>query len=203
VFTGLIEELGTISNVERMPEGSRIRIDASLTTSDLQDGDSIAVNGVCLTALEVSGSGFFADVSPETLDRTTLGSLAEGSRVNLERSVTLATRLGGHLVQGHVDGRGKFVSAVSQGDFWTVTISFPTELARYLVHKGSVSVEGISLTIAELSETSFQIAVIPKTWEMTNLSALKPNDAVNLEVDVIAKYVERMMQFQVANGDKY
>lgn len=203
MFTGLIEELGTISNVERMPEGSRIRIDASVTTSDLQNGDSIAVNGVCLTALEVSRTGFFADVSPETLNRTTLGSLAAGSRVNLERSVTLATRLGGHLVQGHVDGRGTFVSAVSQGDFWTVTIGFPTELARYLVHKGSVAVEGISLTIAELGETSFQIAVIPKTWEMTNLSTLKPSDTVNLEVDMIAKYVERMMQFQVANGDKY
>lgn len=196
MFTGLIEELGTISNVERLPEGSRIRIDASLTTSDLQNGDSIAVNGVCLTALEVGSSGFFADVSPETLNRTTLGSLAAGSRVNLERSVTLATRLGGHLVQGHVDGRGKFISAEPHGDFWTVTIGFPPELSRYFVHKGSVSVEGISLTIAQLTETNFQIAVIPKTWDMTNLSTLKPNDAVNLEVDVIAKYVERMMRFQ-------
>ena len=116
-----------------------------------------------------------------------------GSRVNLERAVTPATRLGGHIVQGHVDGRGKFLSAKSEGDFWTVSIGFPPEFARYLVYKGSVCVEGISLTVANLFESYFEIAVIPKTWEMTNLSTLKPNDDVNLEADVIAKYVERMM----------
>lgn len=193
MFTGLIEELGTIAAVEPLAEGRRIRIAAELTTSDLYNGDSIAVNGVCLTALEVDPTGFFADVSPETLYRTTIGSLSPGSRVNLERSVTPNTRLGGHIVQGHVDGRGKFVSAVSQGDFWTITIGFPDELARYFVHKGSIAIEGISLTIAKLDETELQIAVIPKTWEMTNLSTLKPNDTVNLEVDIIAKYVERMM----------
>lgn len=193
MFTGLIEELGTIAEIQLLEAGCRIRIAAELVTSDLKNGDSIAVNGVCLTALDVDSSGFFAEVSPETLNRTTLRNLAAGSRVNLERSVTPATRLGGHIVQGHVDGRGKFVSAVQQGDFWTVTIGFPPEFARYLVHKGSVAVEGISLTIAELHGDSFEIAVIPKTWEMTNLSSLKPNDDVNLEADVIAKYVERMM----------
>lgn len=196
MFTGLIEELGTIAEIEPLAEGSRVRVDASLVTSDLNNGDSIAVNGVCLTALEVDRSGFFADVSPETLNRTTLGNLAAGSRLNLERSVTPNTRLGGHIVQGHVDGHGTFVSAVSQGDFWTVTIGFPAEIARYLVYKGSIAVEGISLTIAELNTTTFQIAVIPKTWKTTNLSTLKPTDEVNLEVDVIAKYVERMMQFR-------
>ncbi len=193
MFTGLIEELGTIAAVEPLAEGQRIRVAAELTTSDLNNGDSIAVNGVCLTAMGVDPGGFFADVSPETLQRTTIGSLSTGSRVNLERSVTPTTRLGGHIVQGHVDGRGKFLSAESQGDFWTVTIGFPEQLARYFVHKGSIAIEGISLTIARLDEAELQIAVIPKTWEMTNLSTLKPNDDVNLEVDVIAKYVERMM----------
>lgn len=196
MFTGLIEELGTIAAIEPLREGRRIQIAAELTTSDLGDGDSIAVNGVCLTALDVRATGFSADVSPETLERTTISSLYTGSRVNLERSVTPSTRLGGHIVQGHVDGRGKFVSAISHGDFWTVTISFSLELARYLVHKGSIAVEGISLTIAALHEDQFDIAVIPKTWDTTNLATLKPDDDVNLEVDVIAKYVERMMQFR-------
>lgn len=193
MFTGLIEELGTIESLSEHAGGVRIVIAASIVTTDLADGDSIAVNGVCLTALDTSEATFAADMSPETLDRTTLGRLAPGSRVNLERAVTPATRLGGHIVQGHVDGRGTFISAVAEGDFWTVKICFPTDLARYLVPKGSVSVEGISLTIASLDETSFDIAIIPKTWQMTNLSTLNPNDDVNLEVDVIAKYVERMI----------
>ena len=193
MFTGLIEELGSIVAVEPGEQGAKIRIGAVLITSDLASGDSISVNGVCLTALEPTINGFVADVSPETLERTTLGGLKPGSRVNLERAVTPATRLGGHIVQGHVDGRGKFLSAKSEGDFWTVSIEFPPEFARYLVYKGSVCVEGISLTVANLFESYFEIAVIPKTWEMTNLSTLKPNDDVNLEADVIAKYVERMM----------
>ena len=167
-----------------------------MVTSDISNGDSIAVNGVCLTAVDVLPDSFAADVSPETLDRTTLGHLGTGSPVNLERAMLPTTRLGGHIVQGHVDGRGTFLSAVSEGDFWTVRIGFPAELARYFVHKGSVAVEGISLTIAALADDHFDIAVIPKTWEMTNLSSLKPGDAVNLEADIIAKYVERMMQFQ-------
>jgi riboflavin synthase len=193
MFTGLVEELGTIRSREDSAEGCRIVIDASRVTSDIHNGDSIAVNGVCLTALNVTSGSFAADVSPETLDRTTLGRLEIGLPVNLERAVTLATRLGGHMVQGHIDGRGTFVSAVSQGDFWTVTVSFPADLARYFVEKGSVAIEGISLTIAKLREDSFDFAIIPKTWGATNLHALKPGDPVNLEVDVIAKYVERML----------
>lgn len=195
MFTGLIEELGSIASIDTHEAGSRITIAASIVTSDISNGDSIAVNGVCLTAMDVTSASFAADVSPETLDRTTLGSLTAGSRVNLERAVTPATRLGGHIVQGHVDGRGTFLSAKPEGDFWTVTIGFPPELARYFVHKGSVTVEGISLTIAALGETSFDIAVIPKTWEMTNFSSLTPGSPVNLEPDVIAKYIERMMKF--------
>ena len=193
MFTGLIEELGRIAAREESEAGSRIVISAEIVTSDISAGDSIAVNGVCLTALDVTARSFAADVSPETLDRTTLGMLDIGSPVNLERAVTPATRLGGHMVQGHVDGRGTFVSAVAEGEFWTVTVGFPSELARYFVEKGSVAVEGISLTIAKLHDDSFEFAIIPKTWEMTNLSSLQKGDDVNLEVDVIAKYVERLM----------
>jgi riboflavin synthase len=194
VFTGLIEELGTVAALDRSASGARLVVSAGLVTTDISNGDSIAVNGVCLTAVDVSRESFAADVSPETLSRTTLGNFAVSSPVNLERAMLPTTRLGGHFVQGHVDGRGTFISAIQEGDFWTVRIGFPPELAKYLVHKGSVAVEGISLTIAALADDHFDIAVIPKTWEVTNLSSLKPGDAVNLEADIIAKYVERMMQ---------
>ncbi|MEO7660363.1 MAG: riboflavin synthase [Pyrinomonadaceae bacterium] len=201
MFTGLIEEFGIITSLTEHAGGRRIDIAAAIVTSDIANGDSIAVNGVCLTALGVSETSFAADISPETLERTTLGNLSSGDLVNLERAVTPATRFGGHIVQGHVDGRGTFISAKSEGDFWTVRIGFSADFARYLVHKGSVAVEGISLTIATLGDDDFEIAVIPKTWAMTNLSMLKAGDAVNLEADVIAKYVERMMQF-LATGAK-
>ena len=196
MFTGIIEELGKIAAVENHAAGARIVVAAEVVTSDIHNGDSIAVNGVCLTAVDVSHVSFATDVSPETLERTTLGDLQIGSPVNLERAVTPATRLGGHIVQGHVDGRGTFLSAVQQGDFWTVRIGFPPEMAKYLVYKGSVTVEGISLTIASLAEDHFDIAVIPKTWELTNLSTLTPGNAVNLEADIIAKYVERMLEIR-------
>ena len=193
MFTGIIEELGTIAAVERHDAGSRITFAATIVTSDVANGDSIAVNGVCLTAIDVTPKSFAADASPETLDRTTLGSLAADSPVNLERAVTPATRLGGHIVQGHVDCTGEFISATREGDFWTVKIGFPPDFGKYLVFKGSVTVEGISLTVAALDKAGFDIALIPKTWEMTNLSTLKPGDHVNLEADIIAKYVERML----------
>jgi riboflavin synthase len=193
MFTGIIEELGTIESFTPHDGGAKMIVSADLVTSDSSDGDSISVNGVCLTALDIKPGSFAADLSQETLDRSTLGNLQKGSRVNLERAVTPSTRLGGHIVQGHVDARGEFVSAESQGDFWTVRIAYPNEISKYLVFKGSVSVEGISLTIADLTNSTFDIAIIPKTWEMTNLSTLKSGDAVNLEADVIAKYVERMM----------
>lgn len=197
MFTGIIEELGRIAWLERGESGGRIRVAAQLVTSDLRNGDSIAVNGVCLTAMDVSRESFGADISPETLARTALWRLAVDSPVNLERAMLPTTRFGGHIVQGHVDGTGTFVSAEPQGEFFTVKIGFPRQLARYLVEKGSVAVEGISLTIAALDQTSFDIAVIPKTWEITNLSSLTPGTPVNLEMDVIAKYVERLV---VANS---
>lgn len=169
-----------------------LSIECRLIADGTVDGDSISVNGVCLTAIDVSPRSFGADLSRETLDRSTLGLLKPGSRVNLERALTPSTRLGGHVVQGHVDGRGTFLASGENGDFRTVRIGFPADLARYFVEKGSVAVEGISLTIASLATDHFEIAVIPKTWEMTNLAYLVPGDPVNLEADVIAKYVERL-----------
>lgn len=202
MFTGIIEELGSIRTVVPLAGGVRIEISAEIVTDGTIAGDSISVNGVCLTALDVRADGFSADVSQETLDRSTLGSLAAGSKLNLERAVTPTTRLGGHIVQGHVDGRGTFLGAVESGGFWTVKIGFPPEMARYFVFKGSISVEGISLTIANLNHSDLEIAVIPKTWEVTNLSTLQPGDPVNLEADVIAKYVERMVLFNKTDSDR-
>lgn len=196
MFTGIIEELGSVRSIEERGENARIIIDARIVTQGTNHGDSIAVNGVCLTALDIHDDSFAADVSRETLLRSTLGSLKPGAPVNLERAVTPATRLGGHMVQGHVDARGQFVSVESHGESWTLRIAYPPEIARYLVFKGSVAVEGISLTIANLAEDYFEIAIIPKTWEVTNLSHLKPGDSVNLEVDVIGKYVERLLAFR-------
>ena len=193
MFTGIIEELGSVRSIEERGENARIVISANVVTEGTNHGDSISVNGVCLTALDIQPDSFAADVSRETLLRSTLGRLRPGSPVNLERAVTPATRLGGHIVQGHVDARGRFTSVEDHGESWTVKIAYPNEIARYLVFKGSVAVEGISLTIAGLTDDHFEIAIIPKTWEVTNLSHLKPGDEVNLEVDVIGKYVERLL----------
>jgi riboflavin synthase len=193
MFTGIIEELGSVRSIEERGENARIVIAARVVTEGTNHGDSISVNGVCLTALDIQPDSFAADVSRETLLRSTLGSLKPGVPVNLERAVTPATRLGGHIVQGHVDARGQFTSVEDHGDSWTVRFAYPKEIARYLVFKGSVAVEGISLTIAALADDYFEVAIIPKTWEVTNLSHLKPGDGVNLEVDVIGKYVERLL----------
>jgi riboflavin synthase len=200
MFTGLIEELGRVRSVERRGEGVRLTVEARVVTGDARDGDSIAVNGVCLTALDVRRDSFAADGSRETLQRSTLGLLRAGSPVNLERAVTPATRLGGHIVQGHVDARGKFLGAEEHGGSWTVRIGYPSEVARYLVFKGSVAVEGISLTVAGLAEDYFEVAIIPKTWAVTNLSTLRAGDPVNIEADVIAKYVERILSFGAREG---
>ena len=193
MFTGIIEELGRVRSLERRGEGVRMTVEARVVTEGTREGDSVAVNGVCLTALDVRADSFAADGSRETLQRSTLGILRAGSPVNLERAATPSTRLGGHIVQGHVDARGRFLSAEEHGGSWTVRVGFPPEVARYLVFKGSVAVEGISLTVAALAEDHFEIAVIPKTWGVTNLSHLRPGDPVNLEADIIAKYVERIL----------
>jgi riboflavin synthase len=193
MFTGIIEELGRVRGLERRGEGVRMVIEARAVMEGTREGDSIAVNGVCLTAVDVRADSFAADGSRETLQRSTLSRLRAGSVVNLERAVTPATRLGGHIVQGHVDARGRFLSSAEHGGSWTVRISYPPDVARYLVFKGSVAVEGISLTIAALTDEYFEIAVIPKTWAVTNLSHLRSGDEVNLEADIIAKYVERIL----------
>ena len=194
MFTGLIEELGRVRGLEKRGEGVRMTVEARVVTEGTREGDSVAVNGVCLTALEVRGSSFAADGSRETLQRSTLGGLRPGSAVNLERAVTPQTRLGGHIVQGHVDARGRFLGAEEHGGSWTVRVGYQRELAPYLVFKGSVAVEGISLTVAGLTDDYFEIAVIPKTWAVTNLSTLRAGDEVNLEADIIAKYVERILR---------
>ena len=201
MFTGIIEELGRVRAIERRGEDARIVIEARAVTEGSRDGDSIAVNGVCLTALAVKPDSFAADVSKETLFRSTLGNLNAGSPVNLERAVTPATRLGGHIVQGHVDARGKFLASENHGDSWTFRFGYPKAIARYLVLKGSVAVEGVSLTVANLTDDYFEIAVIPKTLELTNFSQLKPSDEVNLEADVIAKHIERIVSVPSAESD--
>jgi riboflavin synthase len=195
MFTGIIEELGKVRDLEQRGVNARLVIEAHIVIEGTKHGDSLAVNGVCLTALDIQKDSFAADVSEETLARSTLGNLRPGTPVNLERAVTPATRLGGHIVQGHVDARGRFAGVQDHCESWTVRIAFPKEIARYLVLKGSVTVEGISLTIANLAEDYFEVAIIPKTWEVTNLSYLKAGDGVNLEVDVIGKYVERLLAF--------
>ena len=193
MFTGIIEELGSVRSIEERGENARLVITAHVVTEGTNHGDSIAVNGVCLTALDIEPDSFAADVSRETLQRSTLGSLKPGAPVNLERAVTPATRLGGHIVQGHVDARGQFTGLEDHGESWTVRIAYPKDIGRYLVFKGSVAVEGISLTIAGLTDDYFEIAIIPKTWEVTNLSYLNPGDNVNIEVDVLGKYIEKLL----------
>ena len=201
MFTGIIEELGRVRSIEPRGENARIVIEAHTVVAGTNHGDSIAVNGVCLTALDITSDSFAADVSMETLARSTLGNLKPGTPINLERSVTPETRLGGHLVQGHVDARGQLIEIEDHGESWTFRFAYPDEIARYLVFKGSVAVEGISLTIAGLTDEYFEVAVIPKTWEVTNLSSLKKGDAINLEVDVIGKYVERLLQFRSVSDE--
>jgi riboflavin synthase len=194
MFTGIIEELGTIQRLTNARDGARIVVQAPTILSDAKIGDSIAVNGVCLTVVKKTVTTFAADISAETLRRTSLKQIRVGSKVNLERPMTPNARFGGHIVQGHVDAMGTFVSAKAEGDGWNVRIQFPVELGRYIVEKGSITVDGISLTVAALGDDWFAITVIPHTWKVTNLSTLKPGEAVNLEVDIIAKYVERMLR---------
>lgn len=193
MFTGIIEELGVIRRITSARAGARLEVSAHTVLSDTKLGDSIAVNGVCLTVVAQGADWFAADVSAETLRRTSLKQAAAGTRVNLERAMAANGRFGGHIVQGHVDGTGEFQEARPSGDGWVLRIGFPPELARYIVEKGSITVDGISLTVAALGETWFEIAVIPHTWKVTNLSTLARAATVNLEVDIIAKYVERMM----------
>ena len=195
MFTGIVEELGEVLGLDTLAEdAARLTLRGAVVTTDARHGDSIAVNGVCLTVVHVGDGAFTADVMKETLDRSALGGLGPGSPVNLERAVTMATRLGGHLVQGHVDGVG-VVRGRRPAEHWElVEISLPSELSRYVVEKGSIAVDGVSLTVAALGADSFTVSLIPTTLAATTLGRRAPGDQVNLEVDVLAKHVERLMQ---------
>ncbi len=193
MFTGIVEELGEVTAWEQLPDAARITVQGPLVTSDTKHGDSIAVNGVCLTVVTHEGGAFTADVMQESLDRSSLGALTVGSRVNLERAMRLQDRLGGHLVQGHVDGTGEIVSK-DPSVHWTVfRVTLPQELDRYVVEKGSITVDGISLTVSATETGWFEVSLIPTTLELTNLGRKGPGDPVNLEVDITAKYVEKLL----------
>jgi riboflavin synthase len=193
MFTGIIEEVGTIGTLEVRPTGARIRVNCHTVLSDATTGASISVNGVCLTAVDIRPNSFAADLAPETLRLTSLGALKPGSRVNLERPLAANGRFGGHIVQGHVDGTGELLSLDHLGDGnWWLRLRVPAALERYLVHKGSICIDGISLTVAKLEGDELSVTVIPHTITATNLGDRKPGDKLNLECDVVAKYVEKM-----------
>lgn len=192
MFTGIVEELGHVVATEDLPDAARIRIAGPIVTSDAKHGDSIAVNGVCLTVVEVENDTFTADVMRETLVRSSLAKVAQGDRVNLERAAAVGQRLGGHIVQGHVDGTGTILAREKAEHWEIVHIGLPPLLARYVVEKGSITVDGVSLTVVTVSEDQFTVSLIPTTLELTTLGHRLPGDAVNLEVDVLAKYVERL-----------
>jgi riboflavin synthase len=192
VFTGIVEEIGTVRHVEPTRSGTRVEIAAARAIEGLEVDHSISVAGVCLTVIERDDRSFAADIVPETLARTNLGTLTRGSRVNLERAATPNTALGGHFVQGHIDATAKLLVRDAEGEGARVRLALPKGLARYVVMKGFITLDGVSLTIARLGKTFFEIALIPHTAERTTLGALRPGDAVNVEVDIIAKYVERI-----------
>ncbi len=203
MFTGIVEELGSIESVEDQGDAIRLTIRASTVLEDVALGDSISVNGCCLTVAELPAGAtldglWTADVMQETLDKTALLGLRPGDRVNLERAVTVDKRLGGHIVQGHVDGVGSITARTPSTHWEVVEIAMPRELARYLVDKGSITVDGISLTVVEARDDSFTVSLIPETLTRTTLGFRQPGDHVNLEVDVLAKYVERLLSFKTA-----
>ena len=194
MFTGIVEEKGRVARMLPADKGIRIVIDGRLVAAGLVIGDSIAVNGVCLTVVESSSTGFSADIVKETLDRTNLGALQPGSSVDLERPMPASGRFDGHIVQGHVDGVGRVERVAPEGEGARMTISIPVRIERFIVEKGSVTVDGVSLTISRLIEGGFEVALIPHTLAVTVLGERRPGDLVNLEVDVIAKYVERLLE---------
>jgi riboflavin synthase len=196
MFSGIIEEVGQITRIEQNGEDRRITIAATQSPKELKTGDSVAVSGVCLTAVDIRPGSFSADLAPETWIRTSFSRVHEGARVNLELPMKADGRFGGHIVQGHVDGVGKLISLkrIADSENWWLEIELPEEIEKYTVYKGSICIEGISLTVARLEGNRCTVAIIPHTVEATNLSSLKVGDPVNLEADLIAKYVEKMMR---------
>ena len=194
MFTGIVEEVGKVARIEQHGENRRITVTAGNVPRELKTGDSVSVSGVCLTALDIKPGSFCADLAPETWERTSFSRIHQGATVNLELPMKADGRFGGHIVQGHVDGVGKLISLDRIADsenFW-LRIEMPREIEKYTVHKGSICIEGISLTVAKIDRRECTVAIIPHTVEMTNLNSLKPGDPVNLEADLIAKYVEKM-----------
>jgi riboflavin synthase len=200
MFTGLIETIGEIAEVKPTPAGFRVRLKTDLSSA-LTPGDSLAVNGICLTVVSADPDGVNMDVSPETIRVSALGSLKRGDRVNLERPMRADARVGGHFVQGHVDATGTIEEIRSDEDYWWLTVKFPPSLAAQIVRKGSIAVDGISLTVAALAESSLEIMIIPFTWQHTNASSLRAGDRVNLECDMIGKYVARIAELAVGNRE--
>jgi riboflavin synthase len=195
MFTGIVEEVGRVTCIEQRGENRRITIAAENAPKELKPGHSVAVSGVCLTALDIKPGAFCADLAPETWARTSFSRMQEGAQVNLELPMKADGRFGGHIVQGHVDGVGKLIvlERIADSENWWLRIELPRDIEKYTVYKGSVCIEGISLTVANLEDSICTVAIIPHTVEMTNLNSLKPGDPVNLEADLIAKYVEKMM----------
>jgi riboflavin synthase len=194
MFTGIVEELGTVEQVVDQGDAVRLTVRATTVLEDARLGDSIAVNGCCLTVADLGDGTWTADVMQETLDKTSLRGVAPGDRVNLERAATLQTRLGGHLVQGHVDGTGEVLARIPSEHWELVTVSLPTPLAPFLVDKGSITVDGVSLTVVEAHDDRFTVSLIPETLARTTLGSRAPGERVNLEVDVIAKHVEKLVR---------
>ena len=194
MFTGIIEEAGTVEAIETRSAGARLKVRCATVRSDMTEGASIAVNGVCLTAVDLRPDSFSADLAPETLRRSNLGDLRPGARVNLERPLSPTGRLSGHIVQGHVDATGEFLSLEALGDEnWWLRVRVPAEIDRFLVYKGSIAIDGISLTIAALEADVLSVTIIPHTWRSTTLSGYRPGARVNLECDVLAKHVEKLL----------
>jgi riboflavin synthase len=202
MFTGIIEEVGRVASIAQHGEDRRITIAAGDAAKQLKTGDSVAVSGVCLTALDIKPGSFCADLAPETWERTSFSHLCEGALVNLELPMKANGRFGGHIVQGHADGVGTLVALnrIADSENWQLLIELPPEVEKYTVYKGSICIEGISLTVAKLEGRICTVAIIPHTVEMTNLNSLKPGDPVNLEADLIAKYVEKVMTREPAEG---
>ncbi len=202
MFTGIVEEVGKVTKIEQRGENRRITIEAENTPKELAAGDSVAVSGVCLTTLDIRPKFFCADLAPETWARTSFSRIHQGALINLELPMKADGRFGGHVVQGHVDGVGKFLALdrIADSENWWLHIELPPEVEKYTVYKGSISIEGISLTVAKLEGKRCTVAIIPHTVEATNLKSLKPGDPVNLEADLIAKYVEKMMRTEATNA---
>jgi riboflavin synthase len=202
MFTGIIEEVGRVTDIAHQNGDRRITVAATQLNRELKQGDSIAVSGVCLTAVEISAQTFAADLAAETWERTSFSRIKKDAQVNLELPMRADGRFGGHIVQGHVDGNGKFLALdrIQGADDYWLRIEIPAELARYVIFKGSLCIEGISLTVAKIEGTKVTAAIIPHTVKMTNLKSLRPGDPVNLEVDMVAKYVEKMLKGESANS---